>query len=1093
MPIREATEYYKEQRANTTFRRSAPESVVAPDIGVGTIFERAGEESFMGQVGSTLAEGLYWNSAPQDPEFDAYDMIIRDGMQGYADDLYGARSQEEYDAIKSKIDRSKENKEILANGGVPAITAQFAWGTLDPVNLAPVLGASVRAYKGTKSLAAAAGAAAAVGGASQAAQELVLSEIDPTYNPSAGQMAIGANMVLSGILGPAVVASMSPALRARFKVGFDDWQKTTSEIGDDGFWQSSTGAARVGDAVTFESLEPMTSLGTGRLSQFISPQTRLQASPSMASRKYNAMINETPLMTKGNMEGLTSVVPIEAEKRAYFAMESNTRQATHDAYLAYREAMTGKKGFGVTNDIRDVTGASARAGILTRQEFYDRIGMSMRRGDRAEFTDFPEANPFIARAAGDNRKLFNTVLKQMIDSGAFKDVPDLQGTAESWFMRIYNRDKIVSDPAPLQAGLVRFYKQQRDLDIARLPQLEEELRRLKDGAKKIDMADKETAKASKQQIEELTSLVEKARMSAKALDEELETTALKTIDRIKGSPLGLVEYDELSRSAQSGMKLDPGMRGTKERKLKIPDTYEWDYNGVHYKFEDFLHSDPTMTQAAVMRSVVPDMLIYNKFGTLDTQKILTDVSDDYSRLAAKAKTAKERTALEKRKTQDLEDIRDSLAILRGTFANYDDYYKAVPTGMRMMRQANYLSKMGEAAIASAADVGLLVNEYGMRKVFGRALPAFVKSMRSEVLNMALEDAQKFVVGVETVMGDRFAKMYDADVFAPVANRVEGALNYMSHLQQNISLMNTWLDALRPLAAVLEQDRIVTLAQKVASGQSLSKIEVAEMSAKFLNKDDLLVIADQFSKHGTVEGGAIGGRLLVPNALKWDIADPKVAAVRDRLRTSVAKTVDEIVIKPGSGVPKSTKKGGVVTSIFQFKSFMFDATGKVLVKNSQRLAMGDKRLILGMSTMVALGMVSYALKAKIAGRDLSENPSDWLAEGIDRSGILGIFGEINNTTEKLTGNRIGMRPLVGAEPASRYMSRNALETLFGPSTGIIQDAWELGQSYSVHGNLTQGDLNKIRRQIPFQNSLGLRYLYDGIVEGVSDTLDLPEKR
>jgi hypothetical protein len=234
-------------------------------------------------------------------------------------------------------------------------------------------------------------------------------------------------------------------------------------------------------------------------------------------------------------------------------------------------------------------------------------------------------------------------------------------------------------------------------------------------------------------------------------------------------------------------------------------------------------------------------------------------------------------------------------------------------------------------------------------------------------------------------------------------------------------------------------------------------------------------------------------LHIPNIRLWDIDDPIVADVQRRLRTAVAKKVDTIIIKPGSEIPKAIKKGGFVSAILQFKSFMFSATNRLLTRTAQRATLGDKRLILGMSTMVALGGMSYAVKANIAGREVSNDPKDWIAEGIDRSGLLGILGEVNNITEKLTGGKVGIRPIIGAKPATRYINRNHLETLLGPTAGIVQDAGELIQSVSSHGNMTQGDLNKIRRHIPFQNALGFRYLFDAIQEGTGDVLGLPEKR
>ncbi len=1088
MPIRTEEEYLKEILSDRSF---APEPVKKEpkyDYGLSTA---AFGESFLGKMTMAGYDRFFGPEYAADPDYDVYDDIMRDNLIGWSSYLDDAQSRDEYYQKKSIVEQSIENERMLAEGGAEGLAYQFMWGLADPVNFIPIVGASSKVLGSSASLSSKVATAGAIGGAGQAAQEVVLSQVDPNFNESDAMFSIGAATVLSGVLGPIAMSSLDPKVKDDFSKGFEYLAKQRADDLN-GFGSSSASAAQVEKKVVLskEALEPLSSFGVGRATAFLSPSTRMQNSPSQVVRNLNAQINETALLTKGNVEGITSYVPLEAERRLYFAMESIARALTRDAYLEYRKSLTGKTGNWASNDIKDITGISNKSGILTRQQFYDRVGKAMRRDDVAEFTDFVDANSFIEKAATANRKYFNQLLDEMLEAKVYADVPDLKGTADSWFKRIYDKQKIVSDPEPLKAGLLKYYKEQRDADIVKLGALRNDVEALKKEIKNVrKRKDKDLLGSLQKQLSDKQQEINKLDYLSKAIDEELYTNSLVTIERIKGSPLGVIDYDEIAdRARGTSPARQVGMRGTKERKLQMPDTYEWEYNGKSYKLEDFLISDPTAISASVTRSVVPDLLMYRKFGTLNAESFLNDITDDYRKLIDNAKTPKERVLLEKRKAQDLEDLRDSISILRGTYANRDDYYKAVPTALRMAKQSNYLSLMGEMTISSSADIGAIISEYGMKKTFGNLHKAFIPKFRSAVLDMSLEEQKKFVVGIENVMNDRFASIYDADVFAPVSNKAEAGLNYASAAMQKISLMNTWLDALRPLTGVLEQDRIVTMANKVASGKKLSKLERAEISASFLDDNDLMIIADQYNKYGKNDGG-----LLVPNMRSWDIDNPSVADVQNRMRIAIAKKVDAIIIKPGSEIPKTIKKGGTVSAILQFKSFMFSATNKILTRSAQRLTLGDKRLVMGLSTMVALGGLSYAAKAAIAGRDISDDPRDWITEGIDRSGILGLFGEVNNITEKLTGGKVGIRPLIGAKPATRYINRNHLETFLGPTAGIVQDAGELVQSVASHGNMTQGDLNKLRRHIPFQNAIGIRYLFDGITEGIGDALNLPEKR
>lgn len=1403
MPVRKEQLYVNEMLGQRGFRpEPIPETTQQGSVGVSTA---AFGESFLGKMSMAGYDYFMGPEFHGDPEFDVEERIIQDDMSGWAPYLIDAGSDAEYTHRRSMVDQSIENERILADGGWSGVGYQLMWGLADPVNFVPMMGAASKVAKATKSIGATALATGAIGAAAQGVQEAVVSQVDPNFNQDDALMAIGAVGALSAVMGPLAMKTLDPSTRDAFASGYDSMLRGFSKDTDiTSFGAGTAGAARVSDGITKETLEPLTTLGVARTGQFIGPQTRLRASPSEAVRRLNAQINETSLMTEGNAKGQASMIPIEAEKRVYFALESNARAMTGDAYTAYRKSLTGKTGNWISNDVKDITGISNKSGILTRQQFYDRVGMAMRRDDKAPFTDFADANPFIEQAAGANRQVSGVVLKEMLESGYLKDMPDLQGTAESWFMRIYNHDKIVADRPALEHGLTQYYIKSRDDAVAQISTKEAELQSARtaretlrrsldrvakdqrvneretlkemsrldgkikaherdltkimrnydelqkrasavepmdavpaqeyvnnlfkdiksnpigkleefrllptirklggiaedkeamgpdllgqgtagqnnrqdvrgildtqartvfrkdgkpldemrealaergwlpedsdvndllnlieqdaktspvydpsvvdkviDAQSRADMIDEldlemdsrlgvslsnvKTAKeldfymgqlnggeafrefspsttaqrakyremqlnmsryertiksmnddldnaltdlmsvknsvdeiranrtnvadvlkqgrndlaASGKRMDGMYKDIDTLKFKNRILDEELEGNARTTVERILGSPMGLLEYEDVMRSARGIDPAKAGARGNKARKLTMPDTYEWEFQGKKYSLEDFLHSDPSQMMSAQMRSVVPDLLMYRRFGTVDEQHILRAVADDYRKMEEDAKipkqkkdgvyykklessgyTPKQRAKLEKRKAQDLEDLRDTIAMHRGLYADRDDYFKALPTALRTARQVNYLSLMGEMAISSAADIGSLVSQYGMRKVFGNLLPAFVDGVRSDMRKMSIDDAKKLFVGVESVMNDRFAKLYDADVFNPAANKVEGGLNYLSGAMQKISLMNVWLDALRPLAAILEQDRIVSIAMKNANGQRLTKLEIAEISARFLSEDDLNVIADQFVKHGSVENGTVGGKLLVPNVKSWDVSNPVIADVQRRLRVAVAKEVDTLIIKPGTEIPKTMKKGGAVTSIMQFKSFMFAANDRLLARSAQRLALGDKRLVMGMTSLVGLGMMSYALKATLAGKETSDKPQDWLIEGIDRSGMLGFFGEVNNITEKLSAHKFGMRPLLDASPATRYINRNTLETALGPSARIVQDFGTTTQSLSTYGNMTETDLNRWRRYMPFQNAIGFRYLYDGMVEGTSDIFNLPQKR
>ena len=126
-------------------------------------------------------------------------------------------------------------------------------------------------------------------------------------------------------------------------------------------------------------------------------------------------------------------------------------------------------------------------------------------------------------------------------------------------------------------------------------------------------------------------------------------------------------------------------------------------------------------------------------------------------------------------------------------------------------------------------------------------------------------------------------------------------------------------------------------------------------------------------------------------------------------------------------------------------------------------------------MVGMGMFSYYLKSNIAGRETSDDPAAWVIEGIDRSGAVGVIGEINNTIEKISSNSVGVRPLLGiSAPASRFVSRSVSESILGPTFGsLLSTTVAASNALTSKEPMTEADVRALRRLVPLQNLSILR--------------------
>ena len=210
------------------------------------------------------------------------------------------------------------------------------------------------------------------------------------------------------------------------------------------------------------------------------------------------------------------------------------------------------------------------------------------------------------------------------------------------------------------------------------------------------------------------------------------------------------------------------------------------------------------------------------------------------------------------------------------------------------------------------------------------------------------------------------------------------------------------------------------------------------------------------------------------AKNWDSAE-----LEEIWGAALRKESDRVIVMPGQEKPlfMSTEMG---KTIFQFRSFMFSSTQRMLIAGIQGQ---DANFIGGVIGLTTLGMMAYSFKQWDAGREISSDPMVLITEGLDRSGALGILMEINNTIEKTSQNNFGLRPLLGIEvPAARFASRSQAEALLGPSFGsFLETTLRVAGATADDDEWTDSDTRAMRRLLPYQNLMILRQGLDKIEE------------
>lgn len=635
---------------------------------------------------------------------------------------------------------------------------------------------------------------------------------------------------------------------------------------------------------------------------------------------------------------------------------------------------------------------------------------------RAMFNNDIGENEYISRAAKAYReKLFNPLRDEAIDMGLLP--PDVKPQdAASYFSVMYDKNKVRAGEKRFKAIVREWVEQQKP---AILKQLSE-------------------------------TKTEEAALQARLLDDP--KYADDVADEIYSTITGL---DDVRPTFE--LKVDT--RGPlKEKVFHIPTN----------KIMEFLDTDVSRVSERYAEVMSREIALQRNFGTRDFAEAKVKLDDE---LRIKKQGLKDndpkKELLEKRYEADKEDLQFLWDKVRGTFrsaTNPDDIWVQ---GARIARNLNYVSLMGGQTISSMADVGNIAIRNGYLKTFEDGLIPMVKSLVGDgtALKVARQELREMGIVVEGLKNSRMASMFDLDDNLGRGSKFERGTRNMTRIFSKITLMNWWNDTMKTAAALTAQAQILRNSEKILQGKALTNKALRKMASAGLDKDMMRRIATQARKYGKKESG-----IRVSNAKMWDDAE-----ARRVYQAVLAKEVRSTIVTPTSADKPIFMNTEIGKTLTQFKSFAIASHQRLLIPAIQN---ADAKVLEGISAGVMMGMLIYYLKETLAGRKVSDNPAVWVAEGIDRSGLISVVMEAHNTTEKLTG--LGLSRLTGSAPMSRYASRSGLESVLGPTFGRAGDMVQVAHAMS-RGEMSDSDIRTLRRLMPAQNLFYLRWLFDSMEE------------
>ncbi len=1026
--------------------REPQEVIPQEDPTLGEIAKALGRQENM--IGSWLVEPEGLPDTKDDPTFDAYSMFTEDERndKAFVETAIFADNSDELDTVRRQMERERKDRDTIARGGATSFVLALPVAAADLTSILAFGGLAANTYRAGKSILSSAAVTGSVVGAESAIQEAALHSTQLTRTYSESAVNIGASTLLGGILGvpiqklanygvdDKVLSELEDVMNVEPKIaeGINPTiNAKTGPVGDD-----SVGAART----VVGSFEVKGKAPRALLKAMpFDPLSRTSVSEYVGTRRTVNMLAENVMdVDAAPLQSAQSLAGIKIGK-VYSSIDNHRK-----LYAKYRDQG------GVVKSEKTETGTrtiySKDEPVMTSTEFNEAVARAVRTGE----SDIPEV-----KASADfwRSELYDPLRDEMIELKMLPEDVDVS-TSVNYLNRIYNKNKI-STNLPSFVSKVSKWLQDKDETL---------YQNAKDAQAKLDAGDIADGERSK-----LQAIIDKAEFK-KGKDfepEDYESIALDIADRIRGTPDGRLPYDwkmgEGFSSGRNGATLrgSAALRGPlKSRKFTIEDEI----------IEEFLENDIETLGKRYYQQTAVDIELMRKFDSVTLDDQIKDIQQYYSQKQVATSKRKDLTDKQKEKEnlrlsrKSDADIRDIAGIrdrMRGVYGYQED--NIFTRIGRSARDLNYLRLLGGVTISSLPDIARVVMAEGFVKSFSKGLVPLVTNLKQ--FKLVAEEAKMWGVGTDAFMGGKSSLIADVGDYVQGGTAVERGLRSGAAKFGKINVLDYWTSGIKQVHAVTMQTSIFDNLKKGIYDKRLGRLGIDEQSA-----NDMW---EQVKLYGTREGG-----IWQTGAKNWDRQD-----LERMWGAAVRKESDRVIIMPGQEKPlfMSSELG---KAIGQFRAFTLSSNQRIVIAALQNQ---DNNTLGGVLALVGMGMFSYYIKQSVAGRPVSTDPATLVMEGIDRSGVLGILGEANLTLEKISGNSVGLRPLLGVSAhASRFVSRSQAESLLGPTFGsLLSTTVAASNALTSKEPMTEADVRTLRRLIPLQNLFYLKHGFDAVEKSIVD--------
>ena len=975
-----------------------------------------------------VAEGLYRMSVLNQYEdvegFDAMSHPIMESiplMDRYRFINVGSEAE-----LLKKIEWWKadtEDMQMLMSGPslYPILTASLA----SPTTVAPLAPAKfLRASSVWKRFAG----GAIFTGAILAPEEMLMAETIQSRDAGHAALSITAGSLLGGTLSMALGGP-----RKKILSGGND---TSVQIYREG--GSSVNAERARETAyhTMDG-DALAETGIGIEKMSWNPTIRLLKSMNPLSRRVVAKIVDLGGMIQKKVRSEEAVEQsVETTFRTrWIPGLLNSIRSIDEAYLGYRNIVPKKGDISrslqmLRTQAMDMFGR--RQGFMTQAEFRVRVSQAMRRGDNDIVDD--SATSFVNQAAKSTRKHFDDIKNEATNVRLFER--QAQKVISALQKQI---DEAISDSskAALQQKLVKaqeYLQQIRtsgvnvNTAISYLPRI---IRVDKVLANQDQWMRIMIAEGRRQGMSDVAA----KKWAKDSLDTAIHNRPWFDVDNAS-------EIDWITQASS-----------TKARTLNVPDEL----------IEDFLESDVEVLLRHHTKTMGTDIELQRTFGDISMNNIIDDVISEYQTLIRATDDLEKRGSLKKAMENDIRDIKGLRDRLRGTYGASKDPHQMSSRFVRAMKSFNVLVGMGSATISSIPDLGRTVMTEGLLNFYEKGLRNLFKNSDSILKKMTKKEINQAGIAADAILGLRASAFSDiGDLFGSRMS-FERGLNKSTGIFFLMNGLNYWNQAMKSFAGNVIMMRMTETITKPWT--SLTRIEKEKLLKNGIDQQMSSRIEMQIRNHGEQVDGE-----WMPNTELWTDSTARMS-----FRNALNQSVDRTIVTPGAGdraLWTSTELGSLIT---QFKGYGQGAMVRVLTSGLQEK---DQAFWQGAFLMVGLAYFVNEAKKVQYGIDKKDNFMEGLINAVDRSGTLGWFTDINNSLEKISDYKLGIRSVFGQNVPKKMPFGQKIGAMAGPTASNIAT---LGGFTSdlLSGNLNQGSMKSLRFVTPGGNLPYLDPIYDGV--------------